>query len=69
MGLGGLVLDFPALLHKGLRILRFQLSGVYCKCNGPLLAAVFSRPALLELPGGPKVSDFRNLRSLLGSYG
>ena len=30
MGLGGLVLDFPSLLYKGLRILMFQLSGVYC---------------------------------------
>ena len=31
MGLGGLVLDFPSLLYKGLRILMFQLSGVYCR--------------------------------------
>ena len=31
MGLGGLVLDFPSLLYKGLRILMFQLSGVYSK--------------------------------------
>ena len=34
MGLGGLVLDFPSLLYKGLRILMFQLSGVYCKYSG-----------------------------------
>ena len=25
------MLDFPSLLYKGLRILMFQLSGVYCK--------------------------------------
>ena len=31
MGLGGLVLDFPSVLYKGLRILMFQLSGVYCR--------------------------------------
>ena len=24
------MLDFPSLLYKGLRILMFQLSGVYC---------------------------------------
>ena len=30
MGLGGLVLEFPSLLNKGLRILMFQLSGAYC---------------------------------------
>ena len=25
------MLDFPSLLYKGLRILMFQLSGVYCR--------------------------------------
>ena len=28
------MLDFPSLLYKGLRILMFQLSGVYCKVQG-----------------------------------
>ena len=28
------MLDFPSLLYKGLRILMFQLSGVYCKAIG-----------------------------------
>ena len=27
------MLDFPSLLYKGLRILMFQLSGVYCNCS------------------------------------
>ena len=30
------MLDFPSLLHKGLRILMFQLSGVYCSRWYPL---------------------------------
>ena len=36
MGLGGLVLHFPSLLYKGLRILMFQLSGVYCSISNYL---------------------------------
>ena len=28
------MLDFPSLLYKGLRILMFQLSGVYCRFQG-----------------------------------
>ena len=28
------MLDFPSLLYKGLRILMFQLSGVYCRVLG-----------------------------------
>ena len=28
------MLDFPSLLYKGLRILMFQLSGVYCRGYG-----------------------------------
>ena len=31
------MLDFPSLLYKGLRILMFQLSGVYCSLNHRLL--------------------------------
>ena len=36
MGLGGLVLGFPLLYLKGMRIMMFQLSGFYCRwvCNG-----------------------------------
>ena len=34
MGLGGLVLGFPLLYLKGMRIMMFQLSSFYCK--GPL---------------------------------
>ena len=28
------MLDFPSLLYKRLRILMFQLSGVYCRAQG-----------------------------------
>ena len=38
MDLGGLVLEFPMLDLKGMRILMFQLSGFYCGVRVPVLA-------------------------------
>ena len=35
MDLGGLVLGFPLLYFKGMRLLMFQLSGFYCKPQEP----------------------------------
>ena len=37
------MLDFPSLLYKGLRILMFQLSGVYCIWDIPWAAGMDNR--------------------------
>ena len=34
------MLDFPSLLYKGLRILMFQLSGVYCTMTGSVATSL-----------------------------
>ena len=45
------MLDFPSLLYKGLRILMFQLSGVYCRSEAG------SRPQadIIRCPTGCKL--------------
>ena len=64
MGLGGLVLGFPMLYLKGMRILMFQLSGFYCK----LLLSTSPQP-LLSLAQTPGTHGLRIFQALGLGFG
>ena len=54
MGLGGLVLGFPILYFKGMRLLMFQLSGFHCRVSGgPLCRDHLSKHLGNSLNQGP----------------